>query len=188
MLLFAMMIEDEDDRKYMHRIYEENKRLMFAIALRYTSSECDCEDIVHDTVEKLCKKVEKLKSLSEHALQAYIVSSVRNTAINFHKRQAIQKKYVTEYVEENLEEHESPHDRIERIEDLKTKSASLANVWNQLPGQDQNILLMKYVFDSSNEEIANALRCSKECIRMRLFRARKRALLLMNEGTENDKA
>ena len=57
MLIFATMINDVDDRAFMQEVYQQNERLMYAIALKYASNTQDCEDIVHDTVEKLCKNI-----------------------------------------------------------------------------------------------------------------------------------
>ena len=62
MLIFTTMINDVDDRAFMQEVYQQNERLMYAIALKYASNTQDCEDIVHDTVEKLCKN-KKLREL-----------------------------------------------------------------------------------------------------------------------------
>lgn len=48
MLIFATMINDVDDRAFMQEVYQQNERLMYAIALKYASNTQDCEDIVHD--------------------------------------------------------------------------------------------------------------------------------------------
>lgn len=61
MLIFTTMINDVDDRAFMQEVYQQNERLMYAIALKYASNTQDCEDIVHDTVEKLCKNIIKIK-------------------------------------------------------------------------------------------------------------------------------
>lgn len=181
------MIDDENDREFMKKVYEAHRRLMYAVALRYTSSEHDCEDIVHDTVEKLCKNVSKLKTLPGYALQAYISYSVRNTAINFQKHQAVLKRHAVEFSEKEDSEQEPPDVRLERIEDLKKKQASLMRVWDKLSEKDQDILYRKYVFEQTTEELAELYNCSRDSIRMRLSRAKRRALVLMEEGSNNDK-
>ena len=45
MLIFATMINDVDDRAFMQEVYQQNERLMYAIALKYASNTQDCEDI-----------------------------------------------------------------------------------------------------------------------------------------------
>ena len=187
MIIISTMIDDENDREFMKKVYEANRRLMYSVALRYTSSEYDCEDIVHDTVEKLCKNVSKLKSLPAYALQAYISYSVRNTAINFQKHQAVLKRHVVEYSEDNNSTQEAPDVRLERIDELKRKQASLMKIWDKLSERDRDILYRKYVFDQTTEELAELYNCSRDSVRMRLSRAKRRALVLMEEGINNDK-
>lgn len=63
MLIFTTIINDVDDRAFMQEVYQQNERLMYAIALKHASNTQDCEDIVHDTVEKLCKNIAKIKEL-----------------------------------------------------------------------------------------------------------------------------
>lgn len=38
MLIFATMINDVDDRAFMQEVYQQNERLMYAIALKYASN------------------------------------------------------------------------------------------------------------------------------------------------------
>lgn len=45
-LIFTTMINDVDDRAFMQEVYQQNERLMYAIALKYASNTQDCEDIV----------------------------------------------------------------------------------------------------------------------------------------------
>ena len=44
MLIFTTMINDVDDRAFMQEVYQQNERLMYAIALKYASNTQDCED------------------------------------------------------------------------------------------------------------------------------------------------
>ena len=150
MLIFTTMINDVDDRAFMQEVYQQNERLMYAIALKYASNTQDCEDIVHDTVEKLCKNIAKIKELPNSALRAYVVYAVRNTAINFRKH--------------------------------------LTKVWMQLTDAEQELLYRKYVLDQTTKELAGIFQCSRDSIRMRLSRARRKSLRLMKGEGTNDEA
>ena len=150
MLIFATMINDVDDRAFMQEVYQQNERLMYAIALKYASNTQDCEDIVHDTVEKLCKNIAKIKGLPNSALRAYVVYA-------------------------------------DRIEDLQEKRTRLTKVWTQLTDAEQELLYRKYVLDQTTEELAGIFQCSRDSIRMRLSRARRKSLRLMKgEGTNDE--
>ena len=188
MLIFATMINDVDDRAFMQEVYQQNERLMYAIALKYASNTQDCEDIVHDTVEKLCKNIAKIKELPNSALRAYVVYAVRNTAINFRKHQATINRHIQQLSDDDLSnEYDQPESIIERIEDLQEKRTSLTKVWMQLTDAEQELLYRKYVLDQTTEELSGIFQCSRDSIRMRLPRARLKSLTLMKgEGTNDE--
>lgn len=187
MLIFATMINDVDDRAFMQEVYQQNERLMYAIALKYASNTQDCEDIVHDTVEKLCKNIATIKGLSNSALRAYVVYAVRNTAINFRKHQATINRHIQQLSDDDLSnEYDQPESIIERIEDLKEKRTSLTKVWMQLTDAEQELLYRKYVLEQTTEELAGIFQCSRDSIRMRLSRVRRKSLRLMKGDGTND--
>lgn len=188
MLIFTTMINDVDDRAFMQEVYQQNERLMYAIALKYASNTQDCEDIVHDTVERLCKNIIKIKGLSNSALRAYVVYAVRNTAINFRKHQATINRHIQQLSDDDLSsEYDQPESIIERIEDLQEKRTSLTKVWTQLTDAEQELLYRKYVLDQTTEELSGIFQCSRDSIRMRLSRARRKSLRLMKgEGTNDE--
>lgn len=187
MLIFATMINDVDDRAFMQKVYQQNERLMYAIALKYASNTQDCEDIVHDTVERLCKNIIKIKSLPNSALRAYVVYAVRNTAINFRKHQATINRHIQQLSDDDLSnEYDQPESIIERIEDLKEKRTSLTKVWMQLTDAEQELLYRKYVLEQTTEELAGIFQCSRDSIRMRLSRVRRKSLRLMKGDGTND--
>lgn len=187
MLIFATMINDVDDRAFMQEVYQQNERLMYAIALKYASNTQDCEDIVHDTVERLCKNIIKIKGLRNSALRAYVVYAVRNTAINFRKHQATINRHIQQLSDDDLSnEYDQPESIIERIEDLKEKRTSLTKVWMQLTDAEQELLYRKYVLEQTTEELAGIFQCSRDSIRMRLSRVRRKSLRLMKGDGTND--
>ena len=188
MLIFTTMINDVDDRAFMQEVYQQNERLMYAIALKYASNTQDCEDIVHDTVEKLCKNIAKIKELPNSALRAYVGYAVRNTAINFRKHQSTINRHIQQLSgDDSNSEYDQPESIIERIEDLQEKRTRLTKVWTQLTDAEQELLYRKYVLDQTTEELSGIFQCSRDSIRMRLSRARRKSLRLMKgEGTNDE--
>ena len=187
MLIFTTMINDVDDRAFMQEVYQQNERLMYAIALKYASNTQDCEDIVHDTVEKLCKNIAKIKELPNSALRAYVVYAVRNTAINFRKHQSTINRHIQQLSgDDSNSEYDQPESIIERIEDLQEKRTRLTKVWTQLTDAEQELLYRKYVLEQTTEELAGIFQCSRDSIRMRLSRVRRKSLRLMKGDGTND--
>ena len=81
-----------------------------------------------------------------------------------------------------------PESIIERIEDLQEKRTSLTKVWMQLTDAEQELLYRKYVLDQTTEELSGIFQCSRDSIRMRLSRARRKSLRLMKGEGTNDEA
>lgn len=107
----------------MKDLYKQYSRLMYATALRSVPSREDCEDIVQDAVESLCRKVHTLMGLPG---PAYIVHTVKSKVRNFQRHQNVVNRHVT--------------------------------------------------------ALAEFLRCKPDSVRMRLTRAKRKAMALMNGG------
>ena len=73
-----------------------------------------------------------------------------------------------------------------KIEDLKEKRTSLTKVWMQLTDAEQELLYRKYVLEQTTEELAGIFQCSRDSIRMRLSRVRRKSLRLMKGDGTND--
>ena len=80
-------LDDPQDRNFIMQLYLEYEKLLFSTAWKFTSSHHDAEEIVQDSLERLIRKTSVLRQLERCTLVAYIVSTVRNTAIN-HLRKA----------------------------------------------------------------------------------------------------
>ncbi len=66
----------------------------------------------------------------------------------------------------------SPQDIVERREIRE----NLVKHWGTLSENDREPLYRKYVLQETNEEIAEAINCKSDSIRMKLTRAKRRAL------------
>ena len=186
MLIFAEPYGEKDDRAFMNGLYIQYRRLMFSTALRYLSDSQDCEDIVQDSVVSLCKKTQTLRGLPKYALPMYISYTVKHTALNYQRHQVVIKRHLTELDGAGYEDYESPELSLEEIAELNERRAGLFQAWPKLPEQDRELLYRKYVLGQTNEELAEIFQCQKESIRMRLTRARRKAISLMKGVDGND--
>ena len=184
-IMFAIEAAGESNRGFLERLYHQYNRLMFYVAHQYFSKHQDCEDVVQDAVVQLCKKVDLLKKLPQYALPAYVNCTTKHMAIDHLRHQSIVDKHEEISTDDYMEaEISSPFDYAELAE-LKN---DLRDVWERLPQQDQELLYRKYVFGEDNTELAEIFHCKVETIRMRLSRARKRAVDLIKEAKIYDKA
>ena len=184
MIVFTVPPGDTDGRTFMKDLYKQYSRLMYATALRSVPSREDCEDIVQDAVESLCRKVHTLMGLPGPALTVYIVHTVKSKVSNFQRHQNVVNRHVTALADTNLEELRSlaptPEMLVEQID-------ALYRVWPRLPEQDRELLYRKYVLWQDNEELAQIFQCRKDNIRMRLTRAKRKAISLMEGDDSHEK-
>ncbi len=169
---------------FMRELYKKYGRLMYATARRSIPNSQDCEDVVQDAVESLCKKVDTLTALPSPALTVYIVHTVKSKVINFKRLQTVVNQRVTALEDTNLEELWSPDPTPEA---LVEQSDALYRVWRRLPERDRELLYRKYVLRQDNEELAEFLHCKPDSVRTRLARARKKAAALMEGDDGNDR-
>ncbi len=177
------------DKEFLLQLYHDYNRLMFAVAQRYVQSYSACEDIVQDSLEKLIKKVEILRPMERCILAGYIVSTIRNTAINYLKRQNHIQARHCDIEDQQGNEILSSDDCLEDILILRERKTSLQKIWPSLSEPDQILLCGKYILGHTDAEIALQLGCKPDSIRMKLTRARRRAMKLMlkQEGVNCDK-
>ena len=84
-LVIAVMPEGTD-RDYMEWLFVEHHRLMMVTAFGIVPQSADADEIVSDSLIALYKKIDKLRGMEKNALRLYIVSTVRNTSLNYLKK------------------------------------------------------------------------------------------------------
>lgn len=184
MISFICAIPQEpDDKAFMLSLYDSYYKLMYSIAYKYVSDIQTVDDIVQDSIVSLYGKIDILKPMPDKVLAGYIVSTVRNTAINRLRVKEYEKDYIAEFTEENV----SGADRyvpMETLLVLTERRKALLDIWPVLPKETQILLKGKYILGYTDQELACQLKCKPSSIRMKLTRARRAALLLLSERNE----
>ena len=186
-MLFTIPEGPTDDQRFMMMLFQKYRLVMYSMAQRYTTDPQDCEDVLQDAIESLYKKIPKLRKIPENALSTYILTTVKNTALNLQKHRGVAARYVQPLEETDLQQMESPDDTPERWLEKKEHWRSLESAWRQLPEQEQELLYQKYILGKCNEELARWLNCGKDSVRMRLTRIRRKIIRLMEEADTIDK-
>jgi len=177
--LFFLWIENDEDRLFLESVYLEYSRLMYAQALKITQNGEEAQDVVSDSMMALMKKIDLLRTLPCNKLQAYIVITVKHTAINlFHrkKRQRIDEGVAIEDLAGNGS-----------VDQALLAQAGVENIKNaiaSLPAREKEIMLMKYFRELTDEEIAQETGLRAVSVRVHLSRARKHLSQLLSERRE----
>lgn len=180
-------ILDEHDRKFMEKLYHDYHRLMFKQARRYSQDQSLIEDIVQQTFVKLIRYLPTIQTLKCNTLAAYIVNVVKSVAMDFYRKQSSEKAInfvdcsdnFEEALDDDFELESFVHDSLE-FEHLKQAILDLSET-------DQFLLKAKYLQQWHDDEIAAVLGIKKGTVRTRLFRARKKALVLWMRGHHEEK-
>lgn len=173
MIPMVILSLNHQDQKYMELIYFEHHRLMLSTAWRYFKEASIIDDIVSDSCVALMKKIDVLKSLDNNELRLYIVSTVRNTALNYHtrtKRISSHIANVDKEVMESVADGQSVEGRIVLEDEIEM-------VWRaiqQLPLKEQKIMKLKYLLGYTDDVTAKEVGISANSIAKYVSRARKK--------------
>ena len=81
--LLTAAIENPDDREFMTQFYLEYERLMYATVRKRLTDPEAAKDIVQECVIRLIPKIPFLRRQERCIKASYVVSTVRNTTINY---------------------------------------------------------------------------------------------------------
>lgn len=176
-------IENDYEREFMRNLYDKFYRVAEARAYAILHSHEDAEEAVQDSFVKLIDKIPKIIKLSNEKLAAYVVITVKNTAIDsFRKRNnEVNRKFSfdeDEAVENLADTKPLPEELYLKQEELE----ELSIILNLLLEKYKIILEAKYVLEQSDKEIGEMLGVSEKSVRMYLTRARRQAYELLKGG------
>ncbi len=168
----------------IEEIYIKYKRLMYATASKFTHNEEDQKDIVQTAMERLIKIFSVPGAKKRCISGGYIVFTIRSVAIDFLRKQNRETKRCISMEDDRLAEIAATEGS---LDDLLLRSDSkerLWSLWSKLSAEDRMLLEGKYILDLTDEELAGILDCKTASVRMKLTRARRRAVKLLSERNE----
>lgn len=175
----------QTEEEFMRQLYLGNERLMYATAKRYINDPYTRQVIVQDSLVNLIPRISFLRELDNRALSGYLVSTVRNTAFDFLRKEGREQKHRTEWVEETLEQIPDPALSPDELVLIAEEKDALIQAWKKLPHSDRRLLEGKYFEGYTNSQLADVFQCKPDSIRMKLTRARKVLLSLLQKGGDS---
>ena len=121
--------ENQNDRTFMLELYQQFFRLMFFTARKYVLQQDACEEVVQESLVRLIPKVSMLRKMPSPVLASYIVSTTRNTAIDYFKQKMALDSNVSSLDDESfsarLESQLPPLDIQLEAEELREELATV---------------------------------------------------------------
>lgn len=180
MLLLMSALEEGQERLDFQRVYEQNYRTMYYVALGILKNKEEAEDAVHSSFLKLAEKFSRYRHLTESEMTSLCVIIVKNKSLDVLRVSKSGLQSELDKVEFALySDAKQPLDAMIEKEDAD----ELVQAMRCLPEKLRLVLELKYFHEYSNGEIADILDLSKKNVEIRLYRAKKKMKeVLQGEG------
>ena len=182
--LLIAQLDDPSDREFLTGLFHDYHRLMYHTAQEYVLDQYDKEEIVQDSFVKIIENIHRIRNLGRYALPFYLVIIVRHTAINHLRRSSTRNQHLF-FVDDHdfIQSHSEESTSLDELSTILGHREAIDCLWSKLSDLDQYVLGAYYYVGLKTEEIAKALGCSEDAVRMKLSRARKRARkILIKDG------
>ncbi|HEY1023807.1 MAG TPA: sigma-70 family RNA polymerase sigma factor [Sphingobacteriaceae bacterium] len=152
-------------------LVRRHQRFIFTLAMRFTRSREDAEEVAQDCFIKAYRSLHTFKQTSKFSTWLY--SIVYTTAMTFLRKKRLETQSIDDeesYIQ--LENHVSEF-KADQVE-LKSRSVYLNKAIDQLLPDDAAIITLFYKGEQSLEEIGAALGMEPNTVKVKLHRARHR--------------
>ena len=160
-------------------LFQQYQSYVYSVVWSHIKAVCtkeDAEECVSDAFAAVFLHYDEIR---EGALQGYIGTVAKRTAIDMFRRHTA-KKAASFTVEElpEIVSDENIADNCERAE----QSEALLEAIRSLGEPDASIVIQKYYYDRNTDEIASAVDLKPVTVRVRLSRALKRLKTLLADS------
>ncbi len=169
MLLFYLAaIENHDNDGKFTEIYEKYEKRIFSIAYAVTKDYHDAEDASQNAFLAIVANIDKIDLGDAERSRMYIYKIAKNAAINILRK----KKNSVPIVDIDVLELPSDEDVGELVEKGEL-FLELYKCIEKMPPIYRDALSLRYLFNATVKDVANALGVSKETAKCRLARGEK---------------
>lgn len=178
MLTFYLSLTKSDNEKEkLELLYRKYKVLMLNRAYEILRDGKLAEDAVHSAFLKVLKNLSKLDEVESIKTKAYIMVVLENTAKTMYTKEKI-------YMSSELSENIPDITNVQRDTEVKLTAEAAAEKIALLPEKYRDVLILRYINELNDKEIASALGISASAARKRLQRAREKLRTLLGGDYE----
>lgn len=167
LLYYFTLIDDESDKLLFEEIFNDYQKQMLAIAKGILKNREDAEDAVQNALLNIARHMKSVPKDSVQLLRAYLYTTTRNAAISLLRK----KSREVETVPMEALPLASGCDPIDYLVDWDNYD-NLLKVISQLPINQREIILLRYVQHMDVKEVAVALNRTPNYVRVQSFRAK----------------
>ncbi len=147
-------------------LYEENYKMIFSIAYKYTNNKEDAEEILQETFVRAFKNIEKFTPENESSLKKWILKICTNISIDYLRKRKLMRIFGISEVQIK-ETQNIPSSEFEKNE-IKDKMDYAISL---LSPKQKIAFNLKYIEDFSLKEISEIMECSENTVKKHLQRS-----------------
>jgi RNA polymerase sigma-70 factor (ECF subfamily) len=173
----------ENENKKFESIYYTYSKYLYSIGINILKDEQYAADALQQCFLKIFENIGKIDEVRSSQTKSFVSIIMRNESINIlRKRNAT--FYVTESLDEALYIMIDENANTEEILAKAELNAEIKSCLSELSKDESNLIILKYVKEFSNEEIAKILDVSQDVVRQRLSRVRRKLAALILKDRE----
>jgi RNA polymerase sigma-70 factor (ECF subfamily) len=181
-MFFLINEPDENLNGKFEALYFTYSKYLYSIGINILKDEHYAADALQQCFIKIFENIEKVGEVNSSQTKSFISIIMRNESINLlRKRKTIFN--VTDSVDETLYIIDEAADTEEILLKAELRD-EIKSCLRKLSKDESNLIILKYVQEYSNEEIAEILGISREAARQRLSRVRRKLAALIIKDRE----
>lgn len=165
--LFTKKKPSEDEYRLIYDLFYDR---VYHDAYFITRDPYLAQDVVQDTFMKAFRDLDSLRDRSK--MGAWLSTIASRTAIDLIRKQKVWNGIPTEdvYLEKDKNNHSNP---VEMEVEIKLMLKEVGEVLSEISVEHREILLLKYIHELKEKEIAELLNLKEGTVKSRIFRAKK---------------
>lgn len=168
-------VENSDQRAF-GELYDRYCPLVYNKCISFTNSKTEAEDLTHDIFLKAFLKLSTFKQNS--SFYTWLYSITYHACVDYSRKCSSGNQDIVMAIDDVEQQGVNAYQEESDEDLLQIKVESLKKVLTALEPSDKMILLMKHQDDMSITEIKNVFGIGESAVKMRLHRARDRALAI----------
>ena len=153
------------DEKAFRTVFYDNYSSLVHFAMRFLGDQAAAEDVVQDVFAKIWDGRSRLEDV--HAVEAYLRQSVRNTSLNY-----LRKQRRLSFTENQLDDVDQTSSIVDQLAGAELEER-FKQALTTLPEGCRTIFLLKRMDGLSLKEIASKLAISTKTVENQITKARK---------------
>lgn len=174
----------ERDPRAEAALVEQYRDVLVRQAQRWVVSRAVAEDLAHDTLEQVLRKLRTTGLAEPNQLSRYIRRTLKFMALNHLRRHSVARTSPIELLSDEM--YATPRDQLLDLAARECLDKQLEHLLQQLTQQrDRNILRERYLAEKSKQELCRTHGLHPAQFDRVLHRARARLLALIKENAPN---